>query len=364
MQAATFESAAITKQENPLHHLVNFEKGLETTPLDNSVQVKLSADGKTIDLLLKNRRLTAAVERPIIHQLGSRAWGHDKNYKEISQLWIQGFKQRGDLEQELSAVFNRFNLMVRHYRISNGHDKIYGIVTPNFVDVNQFDFRERFVEQLRQKIGTIPQSRGISCDRSGNVTEYFDINHPGFQTEYNYGLVYARNSGYQSYKVDWGRLIIICSNGLTEWKGSQFRWKHTREVDLSDFIDSTIDEGVGHQKWLEERIEAAQARTLPVDGFKEFLNRLSLAKASRTRIEDRLKTEAKDVGANEWALSQALTWLGSHEKAIPPRARNQLTVLGTNVTESSLKGLLAEDTKSHLDGTYGIVLPADFRSVA
>jgi len=364
MRAATVESTRTTAQDNPLNQLVNFEKGLETTSLDKSVQVKLSADGTTIDLLLNNRKISATVERPIIHQIGGWAWGSEKKYEEINDLWRQGFKQRENLEQELSAVFSRYDLVARHYRTSDGSDKIYGVVTPNFVDVNQLDFRERFIENIRKKLGVNPQSRGVSRNGYGNVVEYFDINQSGFQTNYYYGLVYARNSGYQSYKVNWGRLVIVCSNGLTEWTGSRFHWKHTRKVDMSDFIDSTVDEGVGHQKWLEERIEASRSRSLTEECVIELLSRLSLAKASKTRIEDRLKVEVNDVGANEWALSQALTWLGSHEKAIAPRARAILTDLGTNVTQDSLNGLLAANTKLNRDGTYGMVLPADFRSAA
>lgn len=364
MKEATHESALITMQANPLQQLVDFESSLETTELNDSVQVKLSADGRTIDLLTKNHKLTAVVDRPIIHQIGGRAWGRDKSYNEIRKMWAKGFKQRENLQQELSAVFNRFDLVARHYRSSDGSNKIYGVITPNFVDVNQLDFRERFVEETRQKTGITLHSGGVKRYKNGNVVEYFDINQAGVQTEYKYGLVYARNSGYQSYRVNWGRLVSICSNGLTIWTGSQFRWKHTREVDLGDFIRNTIDEGVGHQKWLEERIEAARSRPLAEGALAELLSRLSLAKASKTRIEDRLKVEANDVGANEWALSQTLTWLGSHEKAIRPRVRTQLTDLGTNVAESSLKDVLTGDTKSNCDGTYGTVLPADFLSAA
>ncbi|EAQ96110.1 hypothetical protein [Congregibacter litoralis] len=364
MNALVFEGGTTHAQGSALHKLVEFETSLHDTPLDSPVQVKLSADAKKMGIFVNDMELTTTVGRPIIHQIGSRAWGNDKSFEEINALWVKGLRCRKDLEAELSEVFNRFDLIARHYEGLGGRHELYGIVTANFIELNQFDFRERFTEQTRQKYGINLQSRGIECDRYGNVIEYFDMDQHGFQTNYHYGLVYARNSGYQSYKVDWKRLVTICSNGMTAWKGSRFRWKHTHEVDLSEFIECTLNEGLGHQAWLEERIEAARSRTLPEEGFVELLSRLSLAKASKTRIGRRLKTEANDVGTNEWALSQALTWLGSHEKAISPRDRTLLTELGTRVAEDSLEKVLTIDTRVNRDGMYGMVLPPGLRSAA
>lgn len=94
------------------------------------------------------------------------------------------------------------------------------------------------------------------------------------------------------------------------------------------------------------------------------MDRLSLAQASKRRVRNRLDVETKDVGNNEWALSQALTWIGSHEKAISFRNRPLLISLGTGILEKTLDETLRDKGKVNHDGTYGLVLPKDLRCPA
>jgi hypothetical protein len=63
------------------------------------------------------------------------------------------------------------------------------------------------------------------------------------------------------------------------------------------------------------------------------------------------------VGNNEWALSQALTWLGSHDRHISTWSKQQLTTLGTEVLESSLPKVLTAKASAKGDGMFGILLP-------
>lgn len=364
MQTTLLEARAALAQDNPLNQLVNFEQGLESTALDCGVSVKLSADGKSIHLQCKNRTLSATVDRPIIHQLGSRAWGEFEDFPTIHNTWNTKLKNPAALEQEISSVFQQFDLIARHYRRSDGKDRIYGLVSPRFVQVNQLNFRELFLEEFREKTGSSPRSYGIGVDRYGNVVEHFDLNRSGRETEYRYGLVYARNSGYQSYKVDWERWVLVCSNGLKGWRGASSRWKHTRDIALSDFVDSTLNDGVVHQQWLEDRIELARSRHLQRETVDEMLSRLSLANATKERVRERVIIEANEVGANEWALSQAMTWLGTHERAIASRVQAQLTDFGTGVVETSLLDALLQEYGPVANWTHGLVLPEKFVKAA
>ena len=88
---------------------------------------------------------------------------------------------------------------------------------------------------------------------------------------------------------------------------------------------------------------------------------MSLAQASKQRMLDRIKIESNEVGYNEWALSQSLTWLGSHEKSIQKRSQRQLTGLGTDILEHSLDEVLEEESQLYYDGSYGLVLPKGFK---
>jgi len=278
-----------------------------------------------------------------------------QNFAAISQRWES--LPAHQLAQELATVFQRHDLVARHYRDANGVNRVYGFVSPAFVEVNPLDFRQQFIEQIRQNTALSPTSEGLTSARNGDVMEWFDFQSPGYQTEFRYGLHYARNSGYDAYKVHWGRMVIICSNGLKRWEGSVSRWKHTRELAMNDFIEETVTEGIANQQWLEERIHAAQDARLAEDAYRELMDRLSLASATKERVHSRVEVEAQVVGRNEWALSQALTWLGTHDRHMSFWGKQQLTDLGTELLENTLHKVLEVDARPRGDGLYGIVLP-------
>jgi hypothetical protein len=353
MQVATEE-----KNLNELHKLVNREAGVKQLDVELPVKVQLSNDCKTVKITHGNLVLEGEVKRPLIHRIGGCAWGKNQEFKLIEKIWKERFSNnRTQLEHELAAVFGCNDLSIRYETDSQGRNHIYGIVKPYFFDVNQFEFREKFIEQARQSTSLTPESYGFKKGSFGEVVEYFKFNNPGFQTEFRYGLVYARNNGYEAYKVNWGRYILICTNGLTVWTGNNFRWKHTKEIDLAEFIAKTVEGGIGNQKFLEEKISTSRNSQININAIAELMNRLSLAQASKNRITDRLAIESQQVGYNEWALSQSLTWLGSHEKAIPQKRKQELIVLGTDILEHSLREVLDGESMLFSDASYGLVLP-------
>jgi hypothetical protein len=214
-----------------------------------------------------------------------------------------------------------------------------------------------FLNAIKGDNCLVPVENGFSYSKFGNVTEDFLFDRPGYQTEHQLQLVYARNTGYEAYRVNWGRKVVVCTNGLTVWKGSQARWKHTREVGLQDFIKQAVVDGVGNQDFLEGCIEKASSIPLKKEILSEFINRCSLARATKERIISRVVLESKVVGLNEWALSQALTWLGSHEKSISYKVRPEFTKLGTVILEDSLEAVLQLESEIKRDGMYGFILP-------
>lgn len=347
-------------KENPLELLVRRESNMHKVDVDSPVKVQLN--DRKIRIVHNGMEFNGDAERPLIHQIGGRAWGQSQDFPQIERTWrAKASQNRSELEHELEAVFRSHKLTIRYETDDNGYNKIYGIVTPHFIDVNQLEFRAAFIEQARHSTTLNSQSQGISLGAFGEVIEYFDLDSSGFQTQYKYGLVYAKNNGYDAYKVNWKRYVLICANGLRGWAGKSFAWKHTKEVELSKFIDTTVQDGIGNQKFIEERIIASRQAELNRTAFDELMERLSLGRASKTRVIDRLAVESKAVGNNEWALSQTLTWLGSHENSIPTRNQAQLTGLGTDVLEHSLGKVLEKRSAAESSGLYGIVLPKNFQ---
>ncbi|MCF8070581.1 MAG: hypothetical protein K9L30_18530 [Desulfobacterales bacterium] len=358
------QKETLCEENNPIVDLVRFENSIKQIDVDRPVNVRLAKDGSGIKLTYGGVEICGAVDRPLKHQLGSRMWMNKTDYSEIEEIWQDRVSTNlSGLENELASAFRKNDLSIRYFTDSKGKNKIYGIVTPHFVDVNQLDFRQNFLDATLNHIAVTPKSCGFERSKYGKVTEFFEFDAAGFQTKYRYGLVYAKNNGYDAYRVDWGREVVVCKNGLTIWKGSKYRWKHTKEINLNHFIENTVKEGLENQQLIEDRINASKERSLQQCKLKELLARISLAQASKMRIRNRLDDELNDVGVNEWALSQVLTWLGTHEKYVPPSTKPKLIHLGTCILEKSLTSVL--NTKTHIgqDGYYGFILPTDLPRV-
>lgn len=356
------QGKVMSGERNPIMDLVNHEKSIKQIDVERPVKVQLAKDGKTLLLVSGGIELKGKVDRPIKHQLGGRAWGGNKDFEQIDTLWRKKFYTNpSELEQELAAVFRKNDLTIRYETNDQGENDIYGIVTPHFVDVNQLEFRQNFIEKTRQNTSLVAESQGITTSKYGNVIEWFLFDNPGFQTTFKYGLIYAKNNGYDAYKVNWQREVLVCTNGLTGWRGSKYRWKHTREIALNDFITGTVSEGIANQRFLERRINISLEKELERPLLAELMERLSLAKASKNRVQNRLDIEANDVGRNEWALSQALTWLGTHKSGIPFGSKPKLTALGTGILEKSLDKTLHDKARIDRRGMFGLLLPKELR---
>lgn len=345
-----------------LENLVEFEQSVSNIDIEKPIQIKFIR-GKIQLITHDALKLYGDIDRPLKHQIGGRAWGKNLDFKEINEIWEKKFKDNpSQLESELASVFRRNDLSIRYYTDKNGENKIYGIVTPYFLDVNQFDFRQAFLETINKNSSFKPISLGITRKKYGNIVEAFKFNNKGFQTNYEYHLNYAKNNGYDPYDVTWKREVLICINGLTGWKDTKSRWKHTKEIELGSFISNTVKAGTKNQTHIENRIELAKDTTLKTSSISELMERLSLAQASKGRVLNRLSHETNAVGKNEWALSQALTWLGTYEKALPFSVKPQLTGLGTEVLEESLDTLMNKKPRRDSRGRYGLILPRELES--
>ena len=355
---------AIDKDNNPLASLVNFERTVVKVDVEKPIKAHFLNDDKMIQFDYKGERIFGKLDRPLMHQLGTRLWKGENDFEVIEDKWnslLANSKSR--LEADVANLFTNHDLQFRVYSGKTGQKFLYGIVSPQFVDVNQFEFRDAYNEEFAQITNKKSKSFGITNDRYGNIVETLDLETFGFQTQYKNVLVYAKNNGYDAYKVNWERYVLVCSNGLRVWRESKFRWKHTNEINLKEFISNTIAEGSDDQLHLEKCIERAKEVDLNQDLYSEMMNRLSLAHSSKMRIDERLKNECEEVGNNEWALSQAFTWLGTHDQYLPFSMKPKLGDFGTDILEKSLETVLQEKPKLTWDGYYGLLGSKDLKSI-
>lgn len=176
------QTKMLSGERNPIMELVNEEKNIKKIDAEGPITVQLANDGKTLLLTHGGLNLHSNVNRPIIHQLGGRAWGRSKEFKQIDTIWHKKFsKNPSDLEQELASVFRENDLSIRYATNSRGKNSIYGIVTPHFVDVNQLEFRRQFIEQVQKNDSLKAESSGITRSYYGDVTEFSHLIIPAFK---------------------------------------------------------------------------------------------------------------------------------------------------------------------------------------
>lgn len=346
-----------------LTKLVAFENQVRELPIESAPQVELSETGKSLAIHYAGRTLRGDLNRPLMHQLGSRLWPAAAEFSDVAERWQTRFElNKSQLESDIATAFTRHDLTVRYFDRCGAY-QIYGVVSPKFVRVNQIDFRNAFLEEVRRSTALVPQTKSVDQNAFGNHVEFFHFDSPGFQVDLDYGLVYARNTGYDAYKVDWKRYILVCTNGLKAVDSqNQYKWYHNGHVDIGAFLTQTVNEGVRQQQFLEAKIEAARATTLDQDTLGGLLQRLSLAEATKQRLAERVAVESGMVGHNEWALSQALTYMGTHDRHITFRTKGQLTGFGTDILERSLDKTLNDGARIAKDGCYGLLLPSGARS--
>ena len=138
MQVTTKKRKSYIEDGNAVQVLVNRESNMHQLNIELPIKVQLSSDGKRVQIIHNGVVLNGEVKRPLMHQLGGRAWGQNKDFEVIGNTWKQKFTQNcAELEQELATVFSRHELSIRYEVDSHGQNKIYGIVTPHFIDVNR-----------------------------------------------------------------------------------------------------------------------------------------------------------------------------------------------------------------------------------
>lgn len=99
----------------PLSVLVRREGQSRRIDIDGAVAISVSANAINVRPAHKDTELHEIMDRPLIHQMDSRALGSDLDYPEIKSIWEQKLRLgRRALESELEAIFRTHDLTIRY----------------------------------------------------------------------------------------------------------------------------------------------------------------------------------------------------------------------------------------------------------
>jgi hypothetical protein len=336
--------------EQSLNELAAFESSVHIIPVGKSVTVQFTSLSNSFTLSTNGFEFVARIDSKLIHQFGSRIWT-GLSLARTEALWKKHLHT--DLASLLSKSLSNSDTLIRYFeRGCTRH--IYGITSSGFVQMDQRIFRYTLSAELKK--------HGISsCNTTlltpfGEVVENFSVPDENTQIGLKFKVIYGLNNGYSSYRLHWGRVVLICSNGLTAFrKLGRDRLLHKKGVDIRDFVSDSVAGAYHHLSVVEKQITEARNRTINYTALDQLLTRLVFAQATKDRISARLDHEFNDTGRNEWSLSQSLTFLGQHEKAIPFRTQDDLTRLGSILLERPLEQVVSAPATVTPGGFYDIL---------
>jgi hypothetical protein len=345
-----------------------YEKKLKsiTTRNTKNIGVGFDFENNQIKIKINGINLSKKIDRPIIHQIGSRIW-RNNDYSQIYSNWESAYSQPNEFSNLIEKTLQSNNLRIKYSQ--KGH--IYGILAPNFYEVNPIDFREVFIKDLTKLVPIQCIDNSANINRFGEVEEVFDLQWEKSKVKLNspvkisLGIIYGLNNGYSSFRLNLIREILICKNGLTNEEKNNIRWKHTKDIALEEFSKKSLNHIYLHHKELTNLINHSKERELNSESEQEFFERLHIVKAGKDRVRERLKVEIKNEGQNEWALSQALTNIGTHfyKGRRNKYHRETLITTGTQILENNLSTLLKKEpvlVNTIFGKSYGTMLPINF----
>lgn len=327
--------------------------------------VSIVAAGATRKLVFRSAGrilFVASAERPIVHQIGSRLYGFNQEWEKINP-WFSH-----DLHEDRAALERRIvEVLLRHDLVALVQDTgsvavVYGIVSKSFRQIPVSTFRTA-VHRLLARLGKSSQNGILDVSPYGGMCETFTAFFESPLVRYDLRVHYPKNNGYDAGLLTWKRSVLVCSNGLFRSEHITFqRWIHLESSSLNTALEEALQAGEALRQLTENSIRTSMERPLDREHYRELRSRLYIAEVSRERVDHRLDLETKVTGTTEWSLSQALTWLGTHERALTKRVGTVLQEVGTGVLEEGLEGYLRQPARVLSDGEpAGPLLPLGYR---
>ncbi len=321
--------------KNPwqLESLVKAEKTLTNYCIaeDDNIGIAISCDKATIEISINSQKYTANLNRAIIHQLVSKVLKGDNAYEKAYPFWKNQITfNQSEFFKSLIVGLKKSNAIIKYFP----DKRVYGIVTPYFKEINQIEFRDNFITELKNVKEFSDETKFI-VDRYGRLIEIFTPKFSTHNFEYKYCLIYGQNNGYSAIKVYWARKVIVCSNGLTSFNGPQFKLIHNNLADYKTFLQLSVEKGISNYKVLNQQLLNLSGMKFSSEELLSHLGGITIEKFIKDKVVDRFGIESKQTGMNRWSYSQALTWLAEHDNQINPRNRYKLKLIGTKVLDET-----------------------------
>ena len=160
---------------------VDFESNLKEAHLADTTDISLVHDYtrtriNNVILHIGDLEIFGLVDRPFMHKFGRQLWNDIESFEQIETRWDKSIKTPNFLPELLKSV-KESGLRVRHY--NNGKaNRVYGYIGENFVDVDQIEFRENFLEKCREFEIIDPRETKFKVTKHGDIIEFFKINSP------------------------------------------------------------------------------------------------------------------------------------------------------------------------------------------
>ena len=342
-----------TQLPQQIQETIQNEAKIRDVPFTQDAEFFLGTNGVTVRI--KGKTYQGSLDRPLLHQLANRLWPNlskgadaNANYAQCKQRWDAAYRSNAKkLEEELRDALYQEQPILRILPTKNS-ESIYGVVSEHFVKLDQGFVYEELQRAIQSdarlgKIFSAQQEWGR--DDFGRPCLSFHVHSPkkrmevGLESHFLFGL----NNGYSAYQAKAERYVLICTNGL-RGREQEMQWKHTRQQPIHAFIWAFVESGFARIADTQQNVEMRRETPLKKDLVNDLLLRLNLAPASKERIKARLREEIAKTGSNEWSLSQSLTWLGTHEKALSKRPSHYLKLAGTFILDRSLETFLQEES--------------------
>jgi hypothetical protein len=222
----------------------------------------------------------------------------------------------------LAVALRTPNTVARILPNTKGRDaELYGLVSGGrFQPTDKRAVRHEYHRTLA-RFG-IAADRPRYGHRAGAPTETYPLPDLSGRTRSSVELKYGLDNGASGYRLSLSDIeVVVCSNGLTYdvLREGAIRWRHVRGEPVETFLTDGLEALLTWRGRLEDSMTLAEERE--ADGTaRQWADRALPQGADPTErhrilraVTDRHQVETARHGDTAWAVSQALSWVGTHE---------------------------------------------------
>ncbi len=344
-----------------LKKINDYESKLSAIQLSNADNLSVSFSNKQMIINLGNQNYSNPYGRNL------------KSILELNSIYTAGNNLENDIRNEEHEEMSDMALSLKKSNsillVDKQENTFYGIISPTFTKIDPLYFREKLIESFQAL--RIKPSIKTDFTPFKEVRECFEIHTGIFEMEepvqYDFSIIYGKNNGLSSYRVEFGRTILVCKNGMTKREVHKLQLKHTSNANIDTFFTSIQSSLQEFNSIFQSNINNAKASILNKDMSDEFFQRIHLSTAVKNRIKQRFQVEERLTGNTLWSLSQAMTNLATHfyEPSYDNYHTNVLRNIGSDIIDFGFDKVMSRDEKLVFFRDlrcYGKILPKSYFS--